>query len=141
MKKNVLFNVLVVLLSVLVLQSCSSIVPLENSFNGSINMEPNKRSPSGEFRGNNSSGIYSFEWNNTRNHANADIDITVTKGTVQLIINDPKGVEVFNTELTTGSIDSFSGITNSGAPGEWLIKLVFNEFNGEGSFSVERGKD
>jgi hypothetical protein len=104
-------------------------------------MEPNKRSPSGEFRGNNSSGIYSFEWENIRKFANADLDITASKGSANLIINDSKGVEVFNTKLTSKGINEFSGITNEGAPGKWLIKLSFEDFNGEGSFSVERGKD
>lgn len=140
MKKSIKLSAILILISLFTLSSCqSNVATVENTFNG--NMQIKGSNPEGEFTGNNSSGVYSFNWNNTRDFANADLDMTVSKGSVQLIVNDVKGVEVFNTTLVSGGLDSFSGVTNKGQTGEWLIKLVFKDFNGEGSFSVERGRN
>ncbi len=134
-------KILTAVISIFLLSSCSNqFKMIENTFDGNIELK-GKNNPSGEFNGNNSNGTYSFYWNNNKDFANADIDIEVSKGSARLIIIDSKQVEVFNTELTSKGINSFSGITNKGTPGEWQVVLHFKDFNGEGSFSVERGQD
>lgn len=133
-------NLLIAVVSLFLISSCAQFKEIQNTFDGTMNVK-GITSPSGEFLGNNSNGIYSFEWANTRSFANADLDLTVSKGSVELTIIDSEKIEVFRTQLTAKGLDSFSGVTNKGTAGQWQIVLSFRDFNGEGSFSVERGRD
>jgi len=145
--KNVSKNGLlaIVIVSVTLLSSCKEYRMyddkeiIENSFTGTINGTTLGEDPYGDFTGGGDSGTYSFIWINPQQKASANFDITTNTGSVQMILNDAKGKEVLNVTRSAGSNDTFSGVSEEGKEGKWLVTLVFTDFNGDGSYSIHPG--
>lgn len=95
----------------------------------------------GDVTGDGGSVTESYLWNNTLATADWNMDITSTAGgSFNLTIEDSDGVIVLNQSLTAGQgDDSKSGVTSSGASGEWAITVTLTNFNGDGSFSISPG--
>jgi len=95
----------------------------------------------GDVTGDGGSVTESYLWNNPLSTADWNMDITSTVGgSFILMIEDSDGVTVLNQTLTAGQgDDSKSGVTSSGASGEWTITVTLTNFNGDGSFSLSPG--
>lgn len=110
---------------------------VENTYTGTVNIGSTGAEPGGDMLGNGDSGTYSFAWDNSTKKASLDFDITSPSGSVQFIINDAKGKEMLNKTLSGGSgTDSYSGISEAGKSGRWLVTMILTNFNGDGSYSV-----
>ena len=113
---------------------------VESSYDGNMDITSGGQDPAGDFWGNNKNGTYSFAWNNPKKKASANFDVTTSGGgTVQMIINDAKGNEVLNVTRPDGGNDTFSGVSEEGKSGMWLVTLVFTNLSGDGSFSIHPG--
>ncbi len=112
---------------------------VENSFSGNVNPSSIDADPAGDFTGNGDSGTYSFAWKNPVNVASITFDVTTASGAVQLIVEDADGNEVLNKTRPSGDRDSFSGLSEAGEPGTWIITIVFSDFDGDGSYSIHPG--
>ncbi len=112
---------------------------VENTFTGNVAVTSTGSDPAGDFTGNGDSGTYSFAWENSSNKASVNFDITTNSGSVQMILNDAKGNEVLNETRSAGSNDSFSGVSEEGKKGKWLVTIVLTDFNGDGSYSIHPG--
>lgn len=109
---------------------------VENSYSGNIELKGDHDEPSGTYSGNNDSGEFSFVWENTKEVASVEYSASFTSGSVNLIINDAKGDEVFNTTINDNKTTS-SGETAKGKKGKWLITFVFTDFSGSGSYEID----
>lgn len=109
---------------------------LENTYDGTIELEGNKEAR-GDFEGSGDSGTFSFVWENTSNKATVDFDVSTTQGgSCQIILNDAKGNEVFNKTRPQDGNDSFSGISEEGKKGNWLVTINLTDFNGDGTYDI-----
>lgn len=109
---------------------------LENTYTGTIEREGNVEAR-GDFEGDGDSGTFSFVWENSSNKATVNFDVTTTPGgTCQIILNDAKGDEVFNQTRPEGGNDSFSGISEEGKKGKWLVTINLTNFNGDGTYDI-----
>lgn len=103
-----------------------------DDFNGDVD---------GDFTGNGGSATRTFVWLNNLTTADYNADITATaEGTFNILVLDADGNTVLNRSLD-GAVepDSFSGVTDSGTSGVWLVTITVNSFNGDGSFSLSEG--
>ena len=112
---------------------------ITNTYTGTIHVTSGGQDPAGDFTGSGDSGTYSFAWNNPQSLASADFDITTNTGSVQLIVKDANGTVVIDKTLYAGGVDSYSGVSDEGEPGIWIVKLVITDFNGDGSYSLHPG--
>ena len=112
---------------------------VENTYTGRVDVTSRENDPGGDFYGTADSGTYSFAWVNSLATADVNFDITTPTGSVQMIINDCDGVEVLNQTRSAGGNDTFSGVTDRGTPGTWLVSLILTDFNGDGSYSLSPG--
>ena len=92
--------------------------------------------PGGDFTGNGDSGVFSFAWKNRTSKAELNFDITSPTGSVQFILRDAKGKEVLNKSRSAGGNDTFSGVSEKGESGMWLVEIILSDFDGDGSFSL-----
>lgn len=109
---------------------------VENTYSGSVLIGSTGTNPGGDFTGNGDSGTYSFVWDNSSNKAELNFDITTNSGSVQFILNDAKGKEVLNETRSAGGGDTFSGVSEEGKSGKWLVEIILTDFDGDGSFSL-----
>lgn len=110
---------------------------VENTFSGNVDVTSTGSNPSGDFTGNGDSGMYSFVWDNSSNKAELNYDITTSSGSVNFVLKDAKGDEVLNETRSAGSgEDSFSGVSEEGKAGKWLVEITLTDFNGDGSYSL-----
>ena len=112
---------------------------VENTFTGDVDVTSGGADPAGDFTGSGDTGTYSFAWTNSQKKCSANFDITTNTGSVQMIINDAKGKEVLNETRTAGGNDTYSGVSEEGKPGNWLVTLILTDFNGDGSYSIHPG--
>ncbi len=112
---------------------------VENTFTGRVDVTSRGSDPGGDFYGNGDSGTYSFAWVNNLPTADVNFDITTPTGSVKMIINDADSVEVLNKICSARGDHTFSGVTDHGTPGTWLVTLVFIDFDGDGSYSLSPG--
>ena len=112
---------------------------IENTYTGKIEITSTGTDPAGDFTGNGDSGTYAFVWENDKKTAQLNYDITTKSGSVQFILLDARGDEVLNHTITVGDDDTFSGVSEPGKRGKWLVKIVLNNFHGDGSFSISPG--
>jgi hypothetical protein len=145
LKKITIKKALLFLLSFTLIVSCSKYEQfgnteiIENTYTGNIDDISGDSEPDADFTGNNDSGTFSFAWVNLSNKAKLKFDITSgSTGNVQFILNDKKGKEVLNQNLTGSSnIDSYEGISEEGKAGTWKVTVISTNFNGDGSFEIE----
>ncbi|MGM0479980.1 MAG: hypothetical protein ACQERC_12235 [Bacteroidota bacterium] len=109
---------------------------VEDDYTGDIELKGDDDEPSGDFNGNNDSGEFSFAWENKKEVASIEYSASFSSGSVNLIINDAKGNEVFNSTINDNN-DSSSGKTSEGKEGKWLVTLIFTDFDGSGSYKIE----
>ncbi len=83
----------------------------------------------------------SYTWNNPLATVDYNMDITAaSNGSFQLILQDADGAVVLDRTIVAGQgEDSRSGVSQAGVPGEWTVKIVLNNFKGDGSFSISPG--
>ncbi len=112
---------------------------IENTYSGQMVITSTGNDPAGDFTGNGDSGTYSFVWENPKETAQLNYDITTTSGSVQIILEDARGDEVLNKTITAGDPDTFSGVSEPGKKGNWLVTIILTDFNGDGSFSISPG--
>lgn len=93
--------------------------------------------PDGDFTGSGDNGTYSFGWQNNQTKAEVNFDITTPTGSLQFILEDADKNTVLDKTRSAGGNDTFSGQSSAGTPGVWLVKLIFSDFNGDGSYSIE----
>lgn len=142
MKKSLLLKLGVFVLAASSLMACKkyrkydNMEVVEDSFTGNVIIESVGSDPGGDFEGSGDSGVFSFVWDNSSDKAELNYDITSNTGSVQFIINDAKGNEVLNKTRNAGGDDTFSGNTDSGKKGKWLVQITLTDFNGDGSFSL-----
>ncbi len=111
---------------------------VEDSFTGTVDVTSTGTNPAGDFEGDGNSGTYSFAWENSKRRAHLNFDITSPSGSVQMILNDARGNEVLNQTITGGnSADTYSGLSEEGVSGMWLVTVVLSNFDGDGSYSLE----
>ena len=148
MKKTVTLITTTVLLSTLIsFTSCKKEYRkydnkevVQNTYTGNIFVTSGGQDPGGDFTGDGDSGTYSFVWENPQNKASVNFDVTTSAGgSVQVIVNDAKGVEVLNETRPNGADDTFSGVTQEGKKGKWLITIKLTHFDGDGSYSIHPG--
>ena len=109
---------------------------IENTYSGTIELEGNIEAR-GDFEGNGNSGTFSFVWENNKKKATVNFDVTTTAGgSVQIILNDAKGKEVFNKTRPEGGNDSFSGLSEEGKEGKWLVTINLTNLNGDGTYDI-----
>ena len=109
---------------------------LENTYSGTIELEGNTEAR-GDFEGSGDSGTFSFVWENTKKKATINFDVTTTQGGFcQIILNDAKGKEVFNKTRPDGGNDTFSGVSEEGKKGKWLVIIKLTNFNGDGTYDI-----
>jgi hypothetical protein len=116
-------------------ESYENMEVVEDSFSGAVMITSANYNPSGDYMGNGDSGKYSFAYDIPEDRALVSFDISASSGSVQLIMRGRKGEEVFNESLSTDGFDAFSGISGFGKEGVWLVEIIFEDFDGEGSFS------
>jgi hypothetical protein len=109
---------------------------LENSFTGNIELQGNSEAR-GDFWGDGDSGTFSFVWENTEKIATVNFDVSTEPGGIcQIILNDAHGNEVFNQTRPEGGNDTFSGVSEEGKKGKWLVTINLTNFNGDGTYDI-----
>ncbi len=95
----------------------------------------------GDVTGNGGSTTESFTWNNAEATADYNMDITSSAtGSLRFQMKDVNGVTVLDRTLVGGTVpDSYSGVTNAGIPGNWMVTITLTNFDGNGSFSATSG--
>lgn len=145
MKRMKYIGVILLVASTLIIgKSCSEYEDREiitNTFSGNIDVTSTGVDPAGDFTGEGDSGTYAFAWINPQEIASANFDITTDAGSVQMIVKDDDGTVVLDETLSAGEAeDTFSGITNAGKEGAWIVELILTDFNGDGSYSLHPGE-
>lgn len=111
---------------------------VEDNYTGTVDVTSTGTNPAGDFEGDGNAGTYSFAWENSKKRAHLNFDITSPSGSVQMILNDARGNEVLNQTITGGnSVDTYSGLSEEGAAGMWLVTVILTDFDGDGSYSLE----
>ena len=95
----------------------------------------------GDVTGDGGSTTKSYQWNNSLATIDYNMDVTAAEGgSFNLSVTDAEGASVLNQTLTVGQgDDSKSGVSSSGASGEWTITVTLTNFSGDGSFSISPG--
>jgi hypothetical protein len=112
---------------------------ITNTYTGNIDVTSVGLDPAGDFTGNGDSGTFSFAWRNPQTRASANFDITSNTGSVQMIVKDNAGTVVLDRTLTAGGNDSYSGVSDAGEEGIWIVQMKLTDFNGDGSYSLHPG--
>lgn len=94
-----------------------------------------------DFTGNGGDGSRTVNWTNNLATADYNADITATaSGSFQMVVRDANGTVVLDRTLVGGTEpDSIDGVTNAGEPGNWMVTIILNSFNGDGSYSLSEG--
>jgi hypothetical protein len=109
---------------------------IESTYTGNIELQGNTEAR-GDFTGNGDSGTFSFVWENTKKKATVNFDATtVPGGSCQIILNDARGNEVFNKTRPEGGNDTFSGVSEEGRKGKWLVTIKLTSFDGDGTYDI-----
>jgi len=106
---------------------------IDNSFPGTMTVTESAGDIDGNFIGINDSGSYTFIWDNPSKGAVLNISTLSGSGTVQFVLEDSRGKEVLNEILTAGGSTAFA---ENGKKGKWKVKLVFSDFEGDGTFDL-----
>jgi hypothetical protein len=109
---------------------------VENTFSGNVDVTSTGSNPAGDFTGEGDTGTYSFVWDNSSDIAELNYDITTSAGSVTFVLKDAKGDEVLNQTRTAGGDDTFSGRSEEGKAGKWLVEITLTDFDGYGSYSL-----
>lgn len=112
---------------------------ITNTYTGNIDVTSVGLDPAGDFTGSGDSGTFSFAWRNPQKRASANFDITSNSGSVQMIVKDNAGTVVLDRTLIAGGKDSYSGVSDAGEEGIWIVQIKLTDFNGDGSYSLHPG--
>ena len=95
----------------------------------------------GDVTGNGGSTTESFTWNNAEATADYNMDITSSaRCSFRFQMKDVNGVTVLDRTLVGETApDSYSGVTNVGTPGNWMVTITLTNFDGNGSYSASSG--
>ena len=83
--------------------------------------------------------VETYTWKNTVGSANVDWGGQVGNGKFTLTIKDATGTQVFSRGLSGQSQEGFSGGTSTGTPGDWTVKLTFQDFTGQMGLHIRAG--
>ena len=109
---------------------------VDNTYAGNMIITSTGETPAGDFEGDGEGGTYSFAYENPKEKAQVNFDITSPAGSIQMIIRDSKGDEVLNETRNGSGDDTFAGPTAAGKKGVWLIEIILTNVEGDGSFSI-----
>ncbi|MFO8234937.1 MAG: hypothetical protein R6U04_06015 [Bacteroidales bacterium] len=143
MKKTVkIFTYLILISGLAIVTSCEKYdnyddkEVIENTYSGNIGLSGTVEAL-GDFTGDGDSGTFSFVWENPINKASVDFDVsTAPGGSCQIVLNDAKGKEVFNKTRPEDGNDSFTGQTEEGKEGKWLVTIKLTNFDGDGTYDI-----
>jgi len=82
----------------------------------------------------NYSGTLQYSWQMTGTQANVNQATTVTSGTLQLVILDGAGAQVYSRDLAENG--TFQ--TASGQPGSWIIRVIYGDASGTVNFRTQK---
>ena len=109
---------------------------IENTYAGTMELEGVVEAL-GDFFGKGESGTFSFVWENAKKKATVNFDVTTKEGgSCQIILNDAKGKEVFNQKVPGNGSDSFSGLSEEGKEGKWLVTIKLINLDGDGTYDI-----
>ena len=77
----------------------------------------------------------SYTWRNTGTQAAVDHSTTVTDGDGTLTVLDADGTQVYTGPLAA----SGSELSGTGTPGDWTVRLSYDNFSGTVNFRVQKG--
>jgi hypothetical protein len=128
------------ILSVFFFASCEeysdydNLETIENSFTGSVSITDTAGDIDGSYSGTNDSGTYTFIWDNPTKGAVLNVDaVPGNSGAIRFVLKDSRGNESLNETLNSGESNTFSV---DGKKGKWKVKIVFTQFEGEGSIDL-----
>lgn len=110
---------------------------VDNSFSGSISVNESVGDIDGVYNGMINSGTYTFIWDNPTRGMVLSVNTLSGSGTIQFVFEDSRGNEVLNETLTAGMPNAFS---KEGKKGKWKVKIVFTDFEGDGTFDLDRSQ-
>lgn len=95
----------------------------------------------GDVTGSGGSATATNTWNNTNTRSELNMDITSAKGgKMQVVLKDADGVEVLNETLEVGvGDDSITKCSATGTAGDWTVTVTLTDFDGDGSYSLDKG--
>lgn len=82
----------------------------------------------------NFTGSGSYSWQNSGIAANVNQATTVSAGTMQLVITDAAGTEVYSRPLT----DNGTFVTTNGVAGTWTIRITYSHASGTVNFRGQK---
>ncbi len=106
---------------------------INSSFTGSVSVSESAGDIDGDYSGMVDSGNYTFIWDNPSKGVVLNVSNSSLAGTIQFVLEDSRGNEVLNQTLTAGVSNSFS---EDGKKGKWKVKIIFSDFEGEGTFDL-----
>lgn len=109
---------------------------IENTYSGNVEVGSTGSNPGGDFTGDGDTGTYSFVWDNSSDKAELNFDVTTSAGSVTFVLKDAKGDVVLDQTRSAGGEDSYSGVSEEGKAGKWLVEITLTDFNGDGSYSL-----
>lgn len=80
-----------------------------------------------------------YTWKNTIGKAHVSWGGQIADGSISVTIKDATGKQVFSRGLSGTSQEGFSGDTGSGTPGDWTIKLTFQDYTGQMGLNIRAG--
>lgn len=82
----------------------------------------------------NFTGSGTYSWQNSGIAANVNQSTTVSAGTMQLVITDAVGTEVYSRPLT----DNGTFVTTNGVAGTWTIRITYSHASGTVNFRGQK---
>lgn len=79
-------------------------------------------------------GTWTYSWQNSGIAANVNQATTVSAGTMQVVVVDGAGTEVYSRSLT----DNGTFVTADGVTGTWTIRVVYTQALGTVNFRVQK---
>lgn len=83
--------------------------------------------------------VETYTWTNTIGTAHVSWGGQVAEGSISVTIKDAAGKQVFSRGLSGQSQEGFSGDSSAGAPGDWTIKLTFQDYTGQMGLNIRAG--
>ena len=82
----------------------------------------------------NFTGTYTYSWQNTGIAANVNQSTTVSSGTMQLVLTDGAGTQVYSRPLT----DNGTFVTADGVAGTWTLRITYTRASGTVNYRAQK---
>ncbi len=84
--------------------------------------------------GKNVSVTETYTWTNPTNGVSVDHSTAKTDGAASVVIRDAEGLQVYSSEMKASGTEQ----SIAGAPGDWMVQVIFTDFDGTANFRVEK---